>query len=114
MKCTECKPFQNLLSDVVVIQEPTLSLSGFIGLWKGEDGIHFIIFDHSLVIIVFRASEDTINFLQNLSSPILGSFPVCDGCMASLTYITMYTTIRPKVPFVYPFHFSSYQQPSNS
>ena len=108
MDCIECKSFKNLLSDVVVIEEPTLSLSGFIGLWKGKDGNNRFNLNLCLVMIVFRASEDTINFLQNLSSPILGSFPVCDGCMASLTYITMYTTIRPKVYFFCLFHFSSY------
>ena len=65
--------------------------------WERQYVLYSFVDLLQLVMIAFRASEDTINFIQNLSSPILGSFPVCDGCMASLTYITMYTTIRPRV-----------------
>lgn len=48
-------------------------------------------------MIVFRASDDDINLIENLSSPILAPFSVCDGCMASLTYLLMYATIRTRV-----------------
>lgn len=118
MNCDECSQFKGLLRDVVLIQEPALSLSGFVGVWNERDSMFCIVSSHlrnllPLVMIVFRASEDTINFIQNLSSPILGSFPVCDGCMASLTYITMYTTIRPRVVNLPQFHSSSYQLSSN-
>ena len=48
-------------------------------------------------MIVFRASDDDINLIENLSSPILAPFSVCDGCMASLTYLLMYATIRTRL-----------------
>lgn len=46
---------------------------------------------------VFRASESSINLMENILSSVLGSFQVCDGCMASTTYISMYSTIRDQV-----------------
>ncbi|KAK8794309.1 hypothetical protein WA171_003433 [Blastocystis sp. BT1] len=86
MDCDDCIRFSTSLSYATVISEPQLSLYGFVGLWEKED-----------IIIVFRASQDYVNFIENLSSPILTSFPVCNGCAASRTYLYMYASVRSRI-----------------
>ena len=58
-------------------------------------------------MIVFRASDDDVNLIENLSSPILAPFPVCETCMASLTYLLMYASIRARVSRMHT-SFTSY------
>ena len=50
-----------------------------------------------LVIVVFRASDGTINFIENISSATLADFLVCRDCKASFTYLTMYSVVRTQV-----------------
>lgn len=72
--------------------------SVYLGSWDcGRNRIVSLSHSTHLVMIVFRASDDDINLIENLSSPILAPFSVCDGCMASLTYLLMYATIRTRV-----------------
>lgn len=51
----------------------------------------------NVVIVVFRASEGTINYIENISSASLAPFNVCNGCKASSTYLTMYSMVRADV-----------------
>ena len=39
MTCPECVPFKTILSEVTAFSEPSLSLFGFVGLWKEQDCI---------------------------------------------------------------------------
>lgn len=48
-------------------------------------------------MIVFRASESTLNLIENLASPVLAHFDVCEKCMASGTYLSLYASIRDQV-----------------
>ena len=72
--------------------------STFTGLWVcGKRARVSSLICFQLVIVVFRASDGTINFIENISSATLADFLVCRNCKASFTYLVMYSLVRTQV-----------------